>query len=88
VVDEKALVRALKTGEIAGAALDVFENEPRIEPELLEMDNVVMAPHIGSASYETRFKMSSMTADNLLAVLKGWRPPNLVNSEVWERRRK
>ena len=88
VVEEKALVRALKAKKIAGAALDVFENEPQIEPELLEMDNVVMAPHIGSASYETRFKMSTMTANNLLAVLRGERPPNLVNSEVWDRRRR
>lgn len=88
VVDEKALVRALKAGKIAGAALDVFENEPQIEPELFEMQNVVLAPHIGSASYETRYKMSSMTAENLLAVLKGLRPPNLVNTEVWDHRRR
>jgi glyoxylate reductase len=88
VVDEKALVQALKTGKIAAAALDVFENEPQIEPELLDMDNVVMAPHVGSASYETRSKMSSMTADNLLAVLKGQLPPNLVNTDVWDRRRR
>jgi glyoxylate reductase len=88
VVDEKALVRALKAGTIAGAALDVFEKEPQIEPELLDMQNVVLAPHIGSASFDTRFKMSSMTADNLLAVLRGERPPNLVNTEVWDQRRK
>jgi len=87
VVDEKALVRALKAGKIAAAALDVFEREPEIEPELFEMNNVVMAPHIGSASYETRFKMASMTAENLLAVLRGQRPPNLVNVDVWEHRR-
>jgi glyoxylate reductase len=88
VIDEKALVRALQTRKIAGAALDVFEHEPQIEPELLEMDNVVMAPHIGSASYETRFKMSTMTANNLLSTLRGERPPNLVNEGVWDRRRK
>ena len=88
VVDEKALVRALTTGTIAGAALDVFEREPQIEPELLRLENVVIAPHIASASYETRFKMSSMTADNLLCVLKDVRPPNLVNTEMWERRRR
>jgi glyoxylate reductase len=88
VVDEKALVRALKSGKVAGAALDVFEKEPQIEQELLDMQNVVLAPHIGSASFDTRFKMSSMTADNLLAVLRGERPPNLVNTEVWDQRRK
>jgi glyoxylate reductase len=87
VVDEKALVRALSQGTIAGAGLDVFEREPQIEPELLEMDNVVLAPHIASASHETRLKMCNMAADNLLAVLKGQRPPNLVNTDVWERRR-
>jgi glyoxylate reductase len=87
VVDERALVRALQARKIAAAALDVFEHEPRIEPELLTMNNVVLAPHIGSASYDTRFKMSSMTADNVLAVLKGQRPPHLVNVDVWDRRR-
>jgi glyoxylate reductase len=87
VVDEKALVRALKNGRIAGAALDVFEREPQVEPELLEMNNVVLAPHIGSGSYETRLKMSEMAADNLLSVLKGQRPPNMVNPDVWDRRR-
>jgi glyoxylate reductase len=87
VVDEKALVRAVRDRKIAGAGLDVFEREPEIEPELFEMENVVLAPHIASASHETRLKMCMMAADNLLAVLKGIRPPNLVNPEVWERRR-
>lgn len=87
VIDEKALVRALKNKQIAGAALDVFEREPEIEPDLLKMDNVVLAPHIGSGSYETRLKMCMMAAENLLAWLKGGRPPNLVNPEVWNRRR-
>src|SRR6267143_7215302 len=79
VVDEKALVRAVRDKKIAGGGLDVFEREPEIEPELLEMENVVLAPHIASASHETRLKMCMMAADNLLAVLKGERPPNLVN---------
>src|SRR4029077_19943010 len=87
VIDEKALIRALKEETIAGAGLDVFEREPEIEPELLELNNVVLAPHIASASHETRLKMCMMAADNLLAVLKGIRPPNLVNPEVWDRRR-
>lgn len=87
VVDEKALVRAVKNRKIAGAGLDVFEREPEIEPELFRLENVVLAPHIASASHETRFKMCMMAADNLLAVLKGERPPNLVNPEVWDKRR-
>ena len=87
VVDEKALVEALKNKQIAGAGLDVFENEPEVEPELLRMDNVVLAPHIGSGSYETRLKMCMMAAANLIAWLRGQRPPNLVNPEVRNRRR-
>ena len=87
VVDEKALARAVRDGKIAGAGIDVFEREPEIEPELREMENVVLAPHIASASHETRMKMCMMAADNLLAVLKGQRPPNLVNPEVWDKRR-
>lgn len=85
VVDEKALVRALKEGWIRGAALDVFEREPEIEPELLELDNVVLAPHIGSASYATRTKMAVMAAENLVRALRGEIPPNLVNPEVLQR---
>src|SRR5215467_4200525 len=87
VVDEKALARAVQDRRIAGAGLDVFEREPDIEPALLEMENVVLAPHIASASHETRLKMCTMAADNLLAVLKGQHPPNLINPEVWDRRR-
>jgi glyoxylate reductase len=87
VVDEKALIRAVKQRKIAGAGLDVFEREPEIEPELFELENVVLAPHIASASHETRLKMCMMATDNLLAVLKGERPPNLVNPEVWDKRR-
>jgi glyoxylate reductase len=87
VVDEKALVRAVKERKIAGAGLDVFEREPEIEPDLFELENVVLAPHIASASHETRLKMCMMAVDNLLAVLKGQRPPNLVNPEVWDKRR-
>ncbi|MFB3884348.1 MAG: 2-hydroxyacid dehydrogenase [Thermodesulfobacteriota bacterium] len=82
VVDEKALVQALKEGRIAGAGLDVYENEPKVEPELIGMKNVVLAPHIASASYETRLKMTMMAAENLVAGLTGKRPPNLVNPEI------
>jgi glyoxylate reductase len=82
VVDEKALVRALKEKKIAGAGLDVYEKEPEVEPDLIPMKNVVLVPHIASASYETRLKMAMMAAENLVAGLTGKRPPNLVNQEV------
>lgn len=82
IIDEKALVKALKGGVIRGAALDVFENEPAIEQELMNMDNVVIVPHIGSASYRTRTKMAIMAAKNLITALRGERPEFLVNPEV------
>ncbi|MBI3978684.1 MAG: D-glycerate dehydrogenase [Chloroflexi bacterium] len=82
VVDEKALADALKAGTIAGAGLDVYEREPTCEPALLALENVVLAPHIASASLETRTKMACMAAANLIAVLKGERPANLVNPEI------
>lgn len=78
IVDEKALVEALKAGQIWGAGLDVYENEPAIEPELLELDNVVLLPHIGSATHETRRKMCFLAVDNLLRGLRGEKPDNLV----------
>ena len=84
MVDEKALVQALKTGTIAGAGLDVYEREPALEPGLIELENAVLLPHIGSATLETRTKMGVMAAENLVAGLKGLRPPNLVNAEVWD----
>jgi glyoxylate reductase len=83
VVDEKALYKALKEGRIAGAALDVFEQEPTpMDNPLLKLDNVVVAPHISSASYETRSRMAEMVAENLVAFFEGKKPPNLVNPEV------
>lgn len=82
VVDEKALVQALQEGRIAGAGLDVYEREPEVEPALIGMKNVVLAPHIASASHETRLRMATMAAENLVAGLTGKRPPNLVNEEV------
>jgi glyoxylate reductase len=83
VVDEKALYEALKKGQIAGAGLDVFEQEPAsLDNPLLKLDNVVVAPHISSASLETRSKMSEMVADNLVAFFQGKKPPNLVNTDV------
>jgi glyoxylate reductase len=83
VVDEKALYKALKEDWIAGAALDVFEQEPILaNSPLLKLDNVVVAPHISSASLETRAKMAEMVAENLVAFLEGKKPPNLVNPDV------
>jgi len=88
VVDEKALYRALKEGWIRGAALDVYEREP-ISPDhpLLKLENVVLTPHIGSATAETRVGMAVLAVKNLLAALEGEVPPNLVNPEVLEVRR-
>ena len=82
IIDEKALIKALQTGKIAGAGLDVFENEPAIEPELLTMENVVILPHIASASLKTRTLMATMASDNIVAHFHGQRPPNIVNPEV------
>lgn len=82
VVDEKALVEALKSGQIASAGLDVFEEEPTVDPGLLALDNIVLVPHIGSASIKTRTRMCTMAAENAAAVLGGQRPPNPVNSEI------
>ncbi len=84
VVDEKALVDALRSGIIAGAGLDVFEKEPKVSPELLQMENVLLVPHIGSATFETREKMSLTAAANILAVLRGEIPPNILNPEIYE----
>jgi lactate dehydrogenase-like 2-hydroxyacid dehydrogenase len=82
VVDEKALVKALKEGKIAGAGLDVYEKEPKFERALTRMKNVVLAPHIASSSIETRQKMAAIAVQNCLAGLSGQRPPNLLNPEV------
>jgi glyoxylate reductase len=82
VVDEEALVEALKSKKIAGAGLDVFEHEPHLHPELPKLNNVVLLPHVGSATGETRLKMAALAAENLLAALAGRRPPNVVNPEI------
>jgi glyoxylate reductase len=83
VVDEAALVDALRSGRIAGAALDVFEEEPKIHPGLLELENLALTPHIGSASRATRLRMATRAAENCIAALEGHWPPNLVNPEAW-----
>ena len=82
VIDEKALVKALKDGEIWGAGLDVFEYEPNIEPELLDMYNVSIVPRISSATMETRTKMGIVAAENIIKVLNGENPDDCVNMEV------
>ena len=82
VIDEKALFKALREEWIRGAALDVFENEPEVEPGLLSLDNVILVPHIGSASYKTRSRMAIIAAENLVSVLRGEIPEYLVNPEV------
>ena len=85
VVDESALVCALRERRIAGAALDVYENEPRLSPGLAELPNVVLSPHVGSATVETRTNMSLLAARNLLAVIEGRKPEAIVNPEVMQR---
>jgi glyoxylate reductase len=82
IVDEKALVKALAKGAIAGAGLDVFEHEPKVPRQLVKMTNVVLTPHLGSGITEVREKMANIVVDNILAVLEGRRPPNIVNPEV------
>ena len=79
IVDEAALASALREGQIAGAGLDVFENEPSVHPGLLELENVVLVPHLGSATVETRTAMAMLAADNALAVLSDERPPARIN---------
>jgi len=82
VVDEAALVAALDAKKIAGAGLDVYEREPAVHPGLIRMPNVVLAPHIASATTRTRSEMSAMAARNMATAVRGGRPPNLVNPEV------
>jgi glyoxylate reductase len=83
VVDEKALVDALRAGKIAGAALDVFEQEPLVEPGLLTLPNTVLTPHLGSGARGTRDRIAAIVADNVLAAIEGRRPPNVYNPEVY-----
>jgi glyoxylate reductase len=83
IVDERALVAALERGQIAGAALDVFEDEPRVAPGLIGLPNVVLTPHIGSAARETRERIAGVVADNVEALVAGRRPPNLYNPEIY-----
>jgi gluconate 2-dehydrogenase len=84
IVDDAALISALRQRRLSGAALDVFEGEPALNPGFLELDNVALTPHIGSSSRATRLAMAMTAANNLIAALSGQRPPNLVNIEVWK----
>jgi glyoxylate reductase len=83
IVDEAALVRALNKKQIAGAGLDVFEHEPKIDAALRKMPNVVLTPHLGSATVEVREAMADIVADNILAFISGKKLPNCVNPEVF-----
>jgi gluconate 2-dehydrogenase len=82
IVDDAALAAALREGRIAAAALDVFEGEPQVHPGLLEIPNIVLTPHIASATVATRRKMAELAADNLIAALTGGKPPTPINPEV------
>jgi glyoxylate reductase len=82
IIDEAAMVRALKKKKIAGAGLDVFENEPKVPPALLKMKNVVLTPHLGSAVMELRDVMANIVVDNIQALIDGRLPPNCVNPQV------
>ncbi len=88
VIDEKALVSALKKGEILGAGLDVFEKEPKMAPGLASLENVVLTPHIASASITARVEMSTLAGEAMTEALLGKKPKNIVNPDVWRSRRK
>lgn len=83
IVDEQALVKALKNNRIFGAGLDVYEHEPQINKELLKLDNVILQPHSASATTETRTKMAIIAAENMITGLKGEIPPNCINPEIF-----
>jgi glyoxylate reductase len=83
IVNEQALLEALQARRIAGAALDVYENEPALTPGLTLLDNTLLLPHVGSATLETRTRMAAMAAQNLIAGLSGQTPPNVVNPDVF-----
>jgi gluconate 2-dehydrogenase len=84
IVDDLALAQALRAGQIFGAGLDVFEGEPKVNPELLKLSNVVLAPHIASSTEKTRRAMVDLAIDNLRAALDGKKPPSLINTEVFK----
>lgn len=88
IVSERDLVESLKSGHLGGVALDVFDNEPIIDPELLAMPNTITTPHIASATYEARDKMGEMAVSAILDASSNKKPLNIVNEEIWQNRRK
>lgn len=88
IVDEHDLAESLRSGQLAGAALDVFDNEPNIDPELVGMENVILTPHIASATHEAREAMAKLSVDAIINVFGSTEPTNIVNKEVWDKRRK
>jgi len=88
IIKEQDLVEALRDGKVGGAGMDVYENEPIINPELVAMENVIMTPHIGSATHEAREAMGKLAVDALLQTFQDQMPGNIVNKDVWEKRRK
>lgn len=88
VIDERALVEALSGAQIAGAALDVFDNEPNISPELIANQKVITTPHIASATWEARNKMGEQAVSAIIDTLKGIKPKNIIDEKVWDIRRK
>ena len=87
VIDEHDLIEALRSGHLGGVGLDVYDNEPNIGPELIGMENVILTPHIASATIEARQKMGDQAVDAILDVFAGKKPDNIVNEEVWTNRR-
>ena len=87
IIDDAALIEALRTGGIAGAGLDVYEGEPDFHRDFLQLDNVALAPHLGSASHATRLAMARLAVENMKTALAGGRPPCLINPEAWAQRR-
>jgi glyoxylate reductase len=88
IVDEHALVESLRSGQLAGAGIDVFDNEPNINPELIGLNNVILTPHIASATHEARGKMGELAVNAILDLEEGREPFNMVNPDVWPKRRK
>lgn len=88
IINEANLVDGLREGKVRGAGLDVFDNEPNINPELIAMENVILTPHIASATHEAREKMGELAINAILETFNNQKPQNIVNAEVWENRRK
>src|SRR5258708_1168677 len=87
IVNERDLIEALRSGQLAGAALDVFDNEPNLNPELVGLANILLTPHIASATHEAREKMGELAVNAVLDVINGKEPQNLANPDVWQKRR-